>query len=165
MFHRRCVPAVSSYPTEELKNLSIPTTQLVQRLSEVLGRPEYWRWWRKCAEQLGSAGVESAIGQFEENMQTPAGRKLRRDADKDFEGRGNANGLLNRMSGVALLPQHIVVARPQLAQGSRGGEEPCPRQRSLAAYPQLIKILPLCFQNFCPTVYDVSLNTPVAQYY
>jgi hypothetical protein len=65
-FHRRCVPAVSSYPTEELKNLSMPTTQLVQRLSEVSGQPEDWRWWRKCAEQLGSAGVESAIGQFEE---------------------------------------------------------------------------------------------------
>jgi hypothetical protein len=65
-FHRRCVPAVSSYPTEELKNLSMPTSQLVQRLSEVSGQPEDWRWWRKCAEQLGSAGVESAIGQFEE---------------------------------------------------------------------------------------------------
>jgi hypothetical protein len=36
------------------------------RLSEISGQPEDWRWWRKCAEQLGSAGVESAIGQFEE---------------------------------------------------------------------------------------------------
>jgi hypothetical protein len=66
VFHRRCVPAVSSYPTEELKNLPMPTNQLVQRLSEISGQPEDWRWWRKCAEQLGSAGVESAIGQFEE---------------------------------------------------------------------------------------------------
>lgn len=66
VFHRRCIPAVSSYPTEEIKNLPAPTHQLVQRLSEASGQPEDWRWWRKCAEQLGSAGVDSAIAQFEE---------------------------------------------------------------------------------------------------
>ncbi len=66
VFHRRCAPAVSSYPTEQMKNLPAPTHQLVERLCEVSGQPEDWRWWRKCAEQLGPAGVDSAIGQFEE---------------------------------------------------------------------------------------------------
>jgi hypothetical protein len=66
VFHRRCIPAVSTYPTEEIKNLSAPINQLVQRLSEVSGQPEDWRWWKKCAEQLGPAGINSAVGQFEE---------------------------------------------------------------------------------------------------
>lgn len=66
VFHRRCVPAVSNYPAEEARNMPAITQQLVQRLSELSGQPEDWRWWRKCAEELGIAGVESAIGQFEE---------------------------------------------------------------------------------------------------
>jgi hypothetical protein len=66
VFHRRCAPAVSGYPTEQMKNLPAPIHQLVERLCEVSGQPEDWRWWRKCAEQLGPAGVDSAIGQFEE---------------------------------------------------------------------------------------------------
>lgn len=66
VFHRRCVPKVSSHVTEEIEKLPPPIDHLVRRLSEISGQPEDWRWWRKCAEQLGTAGVEAAIGQFEE---------------------------------------------------------------------------------------------------
>src|SRR5215207_7159446 len=58
VFHRRCIPAVSSHPTEEIKNVPAHTHQLVQRLSEASGQPEDWRWWKKCAEQLGAGGVD-----------------------------------------------------------------------------------------------------------
>ena len=39
---------------------------IVGKAREVSGQPEDWRWWRKCAEQLGPEGIELAIGQFEE---------------------------------------------------------------------------------------------------
>jgi hypothetical protein len=66
VFHRRCAPKASTHPAEEIEKLPEPTDQLVRRLCDVSGQPEDWRWWRKCAEQLGADGVELAIGQFEE---------------------------------------------------------------------------------------------------
>jgi hypothetical protein len=48
------------------ESLPEPTDLLVRRLSEISGQPEDWRWWRKCAEQLGPAGIEAAIQEFEE---------------------------------------------------------------------------------------------------
>lgn len=66
VFHRRCTPQASNHPVEDIQKLSEPIDHLVQRLSEVSGQPEDWRWWRKCAEQLGQEGIELAIGQFEE---------------------------------------------------------------------------------------------------
>jgi hypothetical protein len=66
VFHRRCVPKVASHVTEEVQKLPAPIDHLVQRLSEISGQPEDWRWWRKCAEQLGTTGIDAAIGQFEE---------------------------------------------------------------------------------------------------
>jgi hypothetical protein len=66
VFHRRAIPRASSYTGEELRKLPEPTDQLVQRLTEISGQPEDWRWWRKCAEQLGPSGIEAAVGQFEE---------------------------------------------------------------------------------------------------
>jgi hypothetical protein len=66
VFHRRCAPQASNHPAEDIQKLPEPIDHLVRRLSEVSGQPEDWRWWRKCAEQLGQDGIELAIGQFEE---------------------------------------------------------------------------------------------------
>jgi hypothetical protein len=66
IFHRRCTPQASNHPVEDTQKLPEPINQLVRRLSEVSGQPEDWRWWRKCAEQLGQEGIDLAIGQFEE---------------------------------------------------------------------------------------------------
>ncbi|HEX3878958.1 MAG TPA: hypothetical protein VHW24_18355 [Bryobacteraceae bacterium] len=66
VFHRRSLPRVSPPPIEGTDSLPEPTDLLVRRLSEISGQPEDWRWWRKCAEQLGPVGIEAAIQQFEE---------------------------------------------------------------------------------------------------
>jgi len=70
VFHRRCVPKVASPAVKRTETLSEPVDQLVRRLSEISGQPEDWRWWRKCAEQLGPTGIETAIRQFEETSRT-----------------------------------------------------------------------------------------------
>jgi hypothetical protein len=62
----RSTPQASNHPVEDIQKLPEPIDQLVRRLSEVSGQPEDWRWWRKCAEQLGQEGIDLAIGQFEE---------------------------------------------------------------------------------------------------
>lgn len=66
VFHRKCVPKLLPHRTEQLENPPEPTDQLVRRLCEISGQPEDWRWWRKCAQLLGPAGIDTAIGQFEE---------------------------------------------------------------------------------------------------
>jgi hypothetical protein len=66
VFHRRSVPKVSPYPSEEVEKLPEATDDIVRRLCELSGQPEDWRWWRKCAEQLGPDGIQVAISQFEE---------------------------------------------------------------------------------------------------
>lgn len=66
VFYRRSAPRLSPHPSDDLESLPVPTEGLVRRLCELSGQPEDWRWWRKCAEQLGTAGIETAIGQFEE---------------------------------------------------------------------------------------------------
>jgi hypothetical protein len=66
VFHRRCTPQAYNHPVEDIQKLPEPIDHLVRRLSEVSGQPEDWRWWRKCAEQLGQEGIDLAIGQFEE---------------------------------------------------------------------------------------------------
>lgn len=66
VFHRRCAPKASNHTAGDIEKLPEPIDHLVRRLCEVSGQPEDWRWWRKCAEQLGQEGIELAIGQFEE---------------------------------------------------------------------------------------------------
>lgn len=65
-FHRRCAPKAIPQLPPEVETLAEPLDGLVRRLCEVSGQPEDWRWWRKCAEQLGTEGIEAAIRQFEE---------------------------------------------------------------------------------------------------
>jgi hypothetical protein len=66
VFHRGAPPRAAVPPSDEARDIPEQLDQLVRRLCEASGQPEDWRWWRKCAEQLGADGIALALGQFEE---------------------------------------------------------------------------------------------------
>jgi hypothetical protein len=65
-FRRKALPKDSPHPKERRELLPPEMQDLVNRMIEVSGEPEDWRWWSQCARSIGRDGIFRALGQYDE---------------------------------------------------------------------------------------------------